>query len=268
MDTTWRYKRKSFIIIFLALLIFGLVIYNIYPYFNKPATCSDFKQNADEKGIDCGGSCSKICLKEIIPLEVKFSRAVESEPALFDLIALVENRNKDKSPEGSQMDYIFKIYDKSGQLIKSVPGSTHLPVGQTFPIISQNVYMDFGESGNYVSKVILDFPSAYSSWVSTNEVYTSSFIKVENTEFIQNKNNISQLIVSYKNMTKALFRDIEVKVLLYGEDGNIMAINESLLKEVKGGESGDINFSWRNILSIENPKVEVYFLVTPDTYIR
>ncbi len=268
MNTTWRYKRKSFIIIFLSLLILGIVAYNVYPYFNREPSCFDFKQNGGERGIDCGGSCAKICSKDILPLEVKFARAIESEPGLFDLVALVENKNKDKNIEGSKIDFLFKIYDKSGQLIKSVPGSSSLPLGQTFPIIVQNIYLDFADSGNYISKIILDFASQDYAWISANEVYANSFLKAEDINFLINKNNISQLEVTYRNTTKAIFRDVGVRVVLYGEDGNAIAVNESFIKEVKGSGTGEISFSWRHILQVEDPKVDVFFLVTPDTYIR
>ena len=266
MNFSWRKSRKIAFIIVIVITITGLLVYKIYPYFNKPATCFDGNQNGDERGIDCGGSCKLVCLTDVIPLDVKYSKAVSTDIGLYDLAALIENRNKDKDTNDGNIDYIFLIYDKSGSVIKTISGSTTIPLGQTFPIIIQNVPITLS-AGNGISNIVLNI-SNDKSWQAQDSKYANSFFKVENIDFKRSLNNISQLKVSITNLTKAYFRDVPVNVLLFDPNNNLIATNETILTEIQGSESKDIVFTWRNPLPIDNPKIEVYPVVTPYTYIK
>jgi hypothetical protein len=266
MNSSWRQSRKMAFIIVIILIIFAILAYKVYPYFNKPATCFDNKQNGDERGVDCGGSCKLICLTDVIPLNVKYAKAVPTNIGLYDLAALVENRNKDKSTNDGSIDYIFLVYDKSGSIIKTISGSTTIPIGQTFPIIIQNVPINLS-AGNDISNVVLNI-SNNKSWQAQDIRYSNTFFKVENTDFKPNLNDISQLKVSLKNLTRAYFRNVSVNVLVFDSNRNLIATNETILKEIFSSESKDVVFTWRNPLPIIDPKIEVYPVVTPYTYIK
>lgn len=266
MNSAWRQTRKLIFITIIIFIILGFSSYLIYPYFNKPATCFDNKENGDEKGVDCGGSCKLVCTTNVIPLNVKTTKAVFISDGIYDLVALIENRNEDKNTQDGSIDYIFDIYDKSGSIIKTISGSTTIPLGQTFPIIIQNVPIVISGS-NDITKVVFTIIDN-KSWIEADSTYASIFFKVTNTDFKQNLNNISQLKISVKNLSRAYFRNVPVKVLLYDSNNNIIATNETLLKEISGASSKDLFFTWRIPLNIEDPKIEVYSVVTPYTYIK
>jgi hypothetical protein len=266
MNSSWRQSRKIAFIFVIIIIISGLLAYKIYPYFNKPATCFDSKQNGDERGVDCGGSCKLICTTDVIPLDVKYAKAVSSDIGLYDIAALIENRNKDKDTSDGSIDYAFLIYDKSGSIIKTISGSTTLPLGQSFPVVIQNVPIALS-AGNSITNVVLNI-SNNKPWQAQDSTYANSFFKVANIDFKRNFNNISQLKVSVTNLTKAYFRNVPVSVLVFDSNHNLIATNETILKEVQAGESKDVVFTWRSPLSIDNPKIEVYPVVTPYTYIK
>ena len=266
MNSSWRQSRKIAFILVIIIIILGLLAYKIYPYFNKPATCFDSKQNGDERGVDCGGSCKLICTTDVIPLDIKYAKAVASDIGLYDIVALIENRNKDKDTHDGKIDYTFLIYDRSGSVIKTISGSTTLQLGQTFPIIIQNVPIDLSLS-NSITNVVLNI-SNNKSWQAQDSTYANSFFKVSDVDFKRSFNNISQLKVNVKNLTKAYFRNVPVNVLVFDSNNNLIATNSTILKEVQSGESKDVVFTWRNPLSIDNPKIEVYPVVTPYTYIK
>jgi len=98
-----------------------------------------------------------ICSKDIIPFTVKFSKAVESEKDLYDIVALVTNKNSDKTTIDGSINFNFTIYDKSGSVFQVINSSTSIPLGQDFPIILQNVYLPISDSGNSISNVSIDF---------------------------------------------------------------------------------------------------------------
>ena len=250
----------SFVIILLA-----LIFYKAYPYLNPAPTCFDHKMNGDEAGVDCGGGCELSCHNEVIPVEVKFARAVKTEDNLYDLIAMVQNKNTDKDVSDGIINYKFSVYDKSGSLIFIVSGSSSLPVGQTFPVIIQNVPLDLSSSGNDISKVVCEVSFNSQDWVKVDPIYGNNFFKIESTDFQNDKNNISQLTVSLTDTTKASFKNVPVRVTLEDGNGNFIAVNETILPEIKSAETRDISFTWRSPLGIENPKITVYPIVTPIT---
>lgn len=266
MNSSWRQSRKVAFILVIIIIVSAILSFKIYPHFNKAPTCFDGKQNGDEKGVDCGGSCKLICLTDVIPLNVKLAKAIPSEPGIYDLVALIENRNKDKDTNDGNIDYTFLVYDKSGSVIKTISGSTTIPLGQTFPILIQNVPISLS-SGNDITNVVLNI-SDNKSWKAQDSVYAKTFFKVLNTDYKQNFNDITQLKVSLKNLSKASFRNVPVNVLLFDGDHNLIATNGSLLKEILGSATQDIVFTWRIPLSIEDPKIEVYPVITPYTYIK
>lgn len=268
MDISWRKRRKSIFIYIFVFLVLLFSFYKLYPYLNPPPSCSDSKQNGDETGIDCGGSCNLICPNEVLPLEVKFARAVESEKGLYDLIAFVENKNKDRNVQDSKINYTFSIYDKSGSVIKTITGEAEVPVAQTFPVVVQNVPIDFGNSGNSVSKTAFSIDAPSKNWVKVNPVFGNVFFKVESANFVKKNNNMSQLSIKLKNTTKVTFRNISIKITLTSGQGNIVGINDTFLPEVKPNETKELNFTWRNPIDIDNPKIDVYPIVTPNTILK
>ncbi|MGH7249462.1 MAG: hypothetical protein ACREGC_00650, partial [Minisyncoccia bacterium] len=106
---TWALKRQIFYIVVLVLfiLIFGSLI--AYPSFNKPPTCFDNKQNGDEIGIDCGGSCSNACATQVEDISVLWARSFEVSPGRYNAVAYVVNHNKNAAIK--QISYRFRFAD-------------------------------------------------------------------------------------------------------------------------------------------------------------
>lgn len=268
MQNSWRSRRKNIFITIILLFIISFLIYKSYPYLNPAPTCFDGIQNGDELGMDCGGTCSLVCLGDILPIEVKLARAVKSEEGLYDLVAIIQNKNSEKSTANGRFDYVFSIYDKAGAIIKSINASSSLLVGQTFPIILQNIPIDLSSSGNSISKVVFSVVDNKESWMRVDPAFARSFFKVEGSYFEQNKNNISQLSVSLRNLTKATFREFPVRVILSNEDGNIVAVSETIIKKADPQANFEAVFTWRMPLEVKDPKVDVYTIVNQNTDIK
>lgn len=263
MSYSWRKRRQRMFIYPISLILLAFIFYKSYPYIFPAPSCYDGKLNGDEAGIDCGGSCELSCHNEIIPLDIKFARALKQGEDLYDLIAMIQNKNSNKNVKDNIIGYTFNIYDKAGSLLKSIKGYTPLPVGQTFPIIVQNIPLDLSSSGNSISKVVMDVNLINDSWLKVDTIFTNNFFTILSTNFEQNKNNVSQLSISLKNKTKATFRNVPVRITLEDDRGNFVGVNETFIKEIKGDESIDLSFTWRDIIPLNDPKISVYPIVTP-----
>ncbi len=268
MKGSWRSRRKKLFIFSVILLLLIFIGFKLYPYINPAPNCFDQEQNGDEEGVDCGGSCVNICHDRVLPLEIRFTRFIETEDNLYDLVALVQNPNGDKNIEGSILNYTFYLYDKAGALIHSIPGSTPLPVGQTFPIIMQNIPVNFQGSGNAISRISLELNNLSNPWIRVEEIFRNNFFNVNDYIFERERNNISQLSVMIQNATRATFKDVPVRVFLSDDKGNVIAVNETVIRDIGPGAETQLSFTWRIPLEIESPQVEIFPIVTPDTYIR
>lgn len=263
MQDSWRVRRKRTIIYTIVIILLAFIFYKTYPYIFPKPTCFDNKQNGLEEGIDCGGACQLICATAILPVEIKTARIIETEKDLYDLVAIIQNKNIDKEPASGLMDYKFSIYDKAGVLLKTLNISSQLMLGQTFPVIIQNLPLKLSTSGNSISKVVVEAVPNGQDWLKVDQVFAKNFLSVNTVDFKRDFNNISQLTVTLNNLTKAKFEDIPIRVTLKDKLGNFIAVNETILKNIEPSGTADVVFTWRIPLAEENPEVEVYPIITP-----
>lgn len=129
----WRRMQyfAGFAVFFLAI---GGWIY--YTNFYQPPNCFDNKQNGDEAGRDCGGSCVRICAFSVNEPTVKWSRAFKVTDGMYNAVGYVENINREAaSPE---VKYKFTLLDEAG-VITEVRGATILPPDGLYPIFEGRI---------------------------------------------------------------------------------------------------------------------------------
>ena len=266
MNENWRQKRKTTILSIFLLLSFFYFGYKLYPVIFKAPSCDDKKLNGDETNVDCGGSCKKICLNNVVLPEIKFVKYIETEENLYDLVVFIENKNTDKQSEDTFLNYEVNGYDNFGKNILNFFGSSSIPLGRKFPIIIQNVPIQVDGAENKISKINFRFLND-KNWIKADPVFNNIFFKVLDNQYIKEENYYSKLKVKLKNLVNAELRDVPVRALLYDEDDNLIAANETILEKIKKDKEEEIFFLWRNILKTTNPKVEIYPIVTPSVFI-
>ena len=125
IDFNWATKRR---ILYLGSAIFVLVLLiSILSFFvfNKEPTCFDGVKNQDELGVDCGGSCSKICTSQISDLKVLWAKSFKITDDFYNVAALVENPNLNSSADS--ISYIFKLKNAFGDVVAEREGKTSIP---------------------------------------------------------------------------------------------------------------------------------------------
>src|ERR1035437_2857393 len=104
----WATKRKlQYLGGLFGLFLIALFIF-LYPIIFQKPTCGDLKQNGDETGVDCGGSCPLMCKDKTSDPVVLWSRAFPVLGNTYNLVAFVENQNKNSGVVN--MPYEFRIY--------------------------------------------------------------------------------------------------------------------------------------------------------------
>jgi hypothetical protein len=134
---SWSQRRK-FLYTTAAGFVTLIVLAFVYQtFFTAAATCFDNKQNGDEHGIDCGGSCSLICPGEAHAPRVLWSRIFQTGASTYTAAAYVENDNPGAGAR--RVPYSFQIFDADNQLVIERDGVIDLPPVQTIAIVEPNL---------------------------------------------------------------------------------------------------------------------------------
>src|SRR3970282_2599305 len=90
--------------------------------FYRAPTCFDARQNGDEAGVDCGGSCQLLCGAESLPLLTKGDpRVLTLATSTYQVVALIGNANA--TAEIYRARYALKLYSASSSIpVKVIEG--------------------------------------------------------------------------------------------------------------------------------------------------
>jgi hypothetical protein len=121
--STWGRKRQAIIIsyIILVLVIIAAFIYFFMIY--SPPSCFDGKQNGLEEGIDCGGSCTRVCSFSATDPNILWVRSFEVGPGVYNMAAFLENPNFDI---GTTINYALRGFNEENVLVAEITDSVKL----------------------------------------------------------------------------------------------------------------------------------------------
>lgn len=233
----WATKRQlSFLMIFLV-IIFILGFLFIYPYFNKAPTCTDNKQNGNETGVDCGGSCILACSFEVEDVSVLWSRVFKIYSGRYNAVAYIENHNEDTA--AYRIKYKFRFADKDNIYLGQREGETFIPPSRKFAIFEPAI--DFANSEPvYVNFEFTEMPV----WIQVNKEKVNQ-LKIFSSDIqLRDESSSPRLSAQVKNYSLFRIPEISFVVILYDALGNAISVSKTYLDEMKAEESAVINFTW------------------------
>jgi hypothetical protein len=234
----WALKRQILYIAIVIIVVGGLGFLIVYPYFNKPPTCFDGKQNGMETGVDCGGSCTKACLSQVDQISVLWSRAFQVVPGRYNAVAYLENHNADTAIE--KISYRFRFADKDNVYIGKRDGESYIPPKGNFAIFEPAI-----DVGNSIPVYTTFEFTGTPNWISVPKEEVDQLKIFVSNIILQNENTEPKLSAVVKN--NSLFRIPEVSfvVILYDALGNAVSASHTYLDVLEGEETANINFTWR-----------------------
>lgn len=241
---TWALKRQIlYVSILLAFfLVLGFLV--SYPYLNKPATCSDGKQNGIETGVDCGGSCQLACIFEVDKLSVLWSRSFRVVPGRYNAVAYVENQNVDTAIY--KIKYKFRFADANNVYIGKREGETAVPPAGKFAIFESAI--DMGNSVPvYTSFEFTEIPT----WVNVSPDKTNELNLVVEDINLENENISPRMSAVIKNKSLFIVPDLNVVTILYDKLGNAISASRTYIELLRGEESVNVNFTWPEAFTAE-----------------
>ncbi len=135
---SWAIQRRTLIIFAIVLVALAVIAVTAISIFYETPSCADGKENQDEEGIDCGGSCQRLCSASVVPPTVSFVRTLPGIDGRTDIVAYVENPNP--SASALQARYTIELYREDRTVIAALQGTVDLPPSSSVPIFIPNAY--------------------------------------------------------------------------------------------------------------------------------
>ncbi len=243
--------RNKFIYSSIAFVFISLVVgVPVFLFFYKAPTCTDGRKNQNESGVDCGGSCPRLCPADFSPVAYVWERYQKIAPGLYSVLAYVENPNI--SVEASNVPYSFSLYDRDGTVITTRSGKTSIPAGKRFAIFESALAV----KERVPVKATFEF-TALPQWVRAEG---QTLARVESST-IFNEGTFPRVEASIKNIGRSILRNLEAVAIVYNSEGNAIAFSRTTIDQVSPDDVEDIAFTWQEKFSSEQVRVDI--LVRP-----
>ncbi len=230
----WAFRRQFLyaLAIFIAL---GLVLTGVwFAFFYHQATCFDGIQNQDETGIDCGGSCQKLCA--VPRVSALWTRAVQAGPGVYHAVALVKNPLTDAGTVS--LPYTFSLYDNNNVLVAERSGTMYLGAGEVAPLFEGDIV-----TGNRVpvSTFVTFGPATWEKMKPEG----APLISVSKQSAPADVESSLRLTAHITNMTPLSIPEATVTALLYDANGNLVNASQTVVADFPARGERDITFTWQ-----------------------
>ncbi len=242
MALSWSSRRK-FLYTTVAGAIGFVALLTLYVvFFTNAPTCFDRVLNNDERGVDCGGSCSLLCRDQTRAPVVLWSRAFQVSPSTYTAAAYVQNPNPGAAARN--VAYSFQLFDEKNSLVTERIGVINIPPVQTVPFIDPNI--DVGN--RTVARALFAF-SEEPVWQRVGDLPP---LRVGNQYLAPDASQLSATISndSIKDANKVI-----VTAVLFDNKGIARGASRSILPRIPHKGSQDVVFTWpggvKNIIRAE-----------------
>ena len=132
----WANRRRFIILAGIAMCFITASIYTYREYLYVAPTCFDGRQNADEAGVDCGGSCVRMCIADVTMPTIEWVQSFRVVNGQYNTVAYIDNPNRvAATPE---MRYTISLEDEEGVIVER-SGVTSLPPDNIYPIFEGRI---------------------------------------------------------------------------------------------------------------------------------
>lgn len=245
-STTRKYGYLSALVIVLVVLVGVPAFLLLY----RAPTCFDGRQNGEERGVDCGGACVKLCLADFADPRVLWSYSTRVVPGVYNSMAYIQNPNQ--GVEAKDLSYVFKLYDAEGLLVASREGRAFVPAGQRTAIFEGAI-----KTGSRApTRTTFEFTTT-PEW-ERGESFTS--IRVLSIDLSSSDTPSATVRVENQALDRG-FSGVDAAIVLYDKDDNRVSFSKTVISSMAPGETLTLYFTWPEAFSSEVFRSELLFSV-------
>lgn len=247
---SWRTRRQFSILLLLAFLAALVLAVVFLPSVLKAPSCSDGKRNGDERGVDCGGSCSRYCPSDIAVPEVAWARAFLTKDGVYNLVAYVENRNVDAAT--ASIPYEFRVYDADNILITRVEGTAAIMPNGPAAIFEGGVAL--GES---IPKRVSFAFLGDGAWTKIPPAGIARLNVVSSSTKMSDATTNPKLETTIVNQTTFETGPVDVVAILFDEDGNAFGVSKTFVENLPPRGEERVFMSWPQAFTMAPTTISV-----------
>lgn len=231
---SWRSQRQ-FVIFLVVVSPIVIVAFFVIKGLIPVATCFDNKQNQNEIGLDCGGSCASCELKYPKAITVFSARAVPVRENFYDMAAEIENPNEFLS--SMNVEYEFKLYDRFG-LVATKSGKTFLYAQERTLVIEPGI-------ATMRPADHAEFRITHVDWQEKHDL-APTIIAEKRAYSVVESNNQKQGVVDITLMNKSPydFAHIEVQIAVLDQEKNMLGVNKIIVEKFLSQSRQSLKSIW------------------------
>ena len=258
----WASRKRKKILIIVGVILLLLFIFTVIHIKNsKKPSCFDGIKNGTETGVDCGGSCQRVCGKETQNLIVWWERPFKVVNGVYNLVAYVENQNLEAGLE--RLDYEFRVYDKDN-ILATEPrrGTTFVEANKRFAIFEPSVKTGDREAYTVFFRIL-----SKQDWKKVNPDFRYKFFQIH-APTLTKVRTAPHLKANVENTSLYDFSDVPVTAIIYNHRGNAIAASQTYIDRIQHGETKEVSFSWPESFGNDVARIEIIPRVNPFTDIK
>lgn len=215
--------------LFWVLVCIGLYFVFVY----QPANCFDGIHNGDERGIDCGGSCVRICAFDVTEPNIRWTQSFKVRDGQYNAVAYIENLNPTAATP--ELPYTFTLYDNDG-LITESSGTTILPPNSVYPIFLGPIMTD----GREPTQTFIELGEA-ALWLpadSGRDQFTVSDRQLSGVD------SQPRLRAQVENTALTPAEDVEIVATIFDSEGNALTSSRTFVEYFAPRTEEEVTFTW------------------------
>lgn len=248
MELTWAGKRKAIVITIFSLVGLTLLSGLGFAIFYKVPSCTDGKLNQDEVGIDCGGSCTTFCSSEVKPIKVDFVRALQTEQGRVDVIAYLENPNKDAAAQS--VEATVDLFGPNSTPISSKKITIDIAPGVTTPVFIPGI---LGREEQIVQTFLTIDASSFVWFKAPNTTSVTPTVDTIVTE----ETGTPRVRAVLHNPTAYTISNTTLVATVFDTSGKAMAASKTLVPTLPPQGTSPLIFTWNAPFPGQVGRVEI-----------
>lgn len=226
-------------------LVAGSLFYIYRAYFPVLPSCIDNIQNQGETGVDCGEICKKKCPpppppEDTKPIEAVWVKVINSDIGVYDLAAKINNPNSYWGV--AEFKYDFIASDINGEAVIEKSGTSYLLPESYDYVIIPSVKTD-----RIPVSAKLNIVKEGQKWVNVSSAYNNLSLLLpfgDKNYIARNENGVPSVSAILTNATTYDFSKIDIKIVLFDENNEPVAVNVSDQRTMLSGEKRHFRLFW------------------------
>jgi hypothetical protein len=231
---SWSQRRRLIYGSVTIVVLAGAIFIPAFFFFYKAPTCSDGLQNGSEQGIDCGGSCQKLCPSAFLAPDVAWTRIEQVAPGLYNVAVYIINPNPNVG--ALNVPYHVILYDDQGMEITEYDSAVTLP-----PRRNTLAFAGAVSTGKRAAAKALFRFAAMPDWIVQDDPLAA--LTISDKKYAEDASGAS-LSVTLKNTSVESIGRTSVYAVLYDKDENALGFSKTIIDGILGRRSVTAPFTW------------------------